>query len=327
MMGTFWIDPTTRELTVIDYTFANLPKEWRADRLGGSIEVHRFEPGFWITRFWHQRTPNVTFGKAGGGGKVRSIRERGGEVTGLVVVDTTDRVATAIAIQQQLQAGRARIAKMAGTVVDTLGYPVADAEVSILGTNYQAATSSTGQFVLDGLPLGLQIARVRKIGYRVQFTPVRFAAGEVWAGKIRVKKLAQVLGEIVVVGKYGKPPQYANTAKYDEFYRRRAAHVGRYLTREDIDNRRAVRISELLTGIPGVRIGFDRPGGDEIEIVGCQGQPSIWIDGQRMSGTTQELLRVITPTDVEAMEIYTRESQMPAEYREGTCAAIVMWTR
>lgn len=328
MAGTFWFDPASRELKVIDYSAANVPRDWRVERLGGSIEINRFQPGFWIARFWFQRAPTVQRGKNGGKDKVRSIRELGAEVTAVsVVVDTTDKVATAQAIVQQILAAQARVARMTGTVIDTLGYPVPDAEVSILGADFTQVTDRAGQFTLEGVPLGLQVTRIRKIGYRVQYFPVRLAAGGAWTGKIIVKKLPQVLGEIVVVGKYGKPEKYSNTGKYDGFYRRRAGRNGRFLTRDDIDQRHATRISQLLTGTPGVRIAFDRPNGDEIEIFGCQGQPSIWIDGQRLTGTTQELLRVLSATDVEAMEVYTRETQVPAEFREGTCGAIVMWTR
>jgi hypothetical protein len=327
--GTFWVEPASRELKVIDYRFTAIDKSWRPEHLGGSIEIHRLEPGIWVERFWYQRTPNVNLAQNGGKGRLISFREQGAEVTAVsVVVDTTDRVATSLAIRQQLEAGRRRIARMTGIVIDTLGYPVPEAEVAVLGTDYQATTDREGIFTLDGLPLGLQIARVRKIGYRAQHLAIRFAAGEEWSGKITIKRLPTTLGEIVVVGRWGKPPQYANTSKYDEFYRRRAGRSGRYLTRADIESRPTIRISQLLGGIPGLRVGFDRPGGDEIEFVGCAGgAPGIWLDGQKLTGNPAELIRVVTPNDIEAMEVYVRETQIPAEFRDGSCAAIVMWTR
>jgi hypothetical protein len=329
LTGTFWLDPTSRELTVIDYGYIGVIKDWRPERLGGSIEIHRMDPGVWVSRFWFQRTPVVTGLQGGGKGRLQAFREQGAEVTRVsIAVDTTDRIATSLAIRQQLEAGRRRIARMTGLVIDTLGYPVPDAEVAVLGTEYQATTDKTGAFTLDGLPLGLQIARVRKVGYKVQHLAIRFAAGEEWTGKVTIKRLPTILGEIVVVGKWGKPPKYANTSKYDEFYRRRSGRSGRYITREDIDARPVTRITELLTTTPGVRVGFDRPGGDDVEFVGCSaGAAGIWIDGQRMNGNFGELLRVITPRDIEAVEIYVRETQIPAEFRDGSCAAIIMWTR
>ncbi len=327
--GTFWVEPSSCELKVVDYSYTGVSKDWRPEQLGGSIEIHRLDPGIWVERFWYQRTPNVDLSQRGGRGRLLSFREQGAEVTAVAVaVDTTDRIATAQAIRQQLEAGRRRIARMTGTVIDTLGYPVADADVAVVGTEYQATTDREGAFSIDGLPLGLQIVRARKIGYRAQHVAIRFSAGEEWTGKLTIKKLPAMLGEIVVVGKWGKPSKYANTSKYDEFYRRRAGRSGRYLTRADIDFRPTVRISQLLSAIPGVRVGFDRPAGDEVEFVGCAaGSPGIWIDGQKLSGSPAELLRVVTPGDIEAMEVYVRETQIPAEFRDGSCAAIIMWTR
>jgi len=328
LSGTLWLDRASRELKVIDYSFHGIEKSWRPDRSGGSIEIHRFNPGFWITRFWYQREPNVLRAK-NGKERVETFREHGAEVVNLsAVIDTTDRVVAARAFAQQQEELRRRFARMDGIVQDSLGFAVREVEVAILGTESQTTTDSTGRFSMAGLPLGLHVVRARKIGYKVSYTPVRLAAGDEWKGRIVIRRLPQILAEIVVVGKWGKPPQYANTAKYDDFYRRRAGRVGRYLTREDIDRRNAVRITQLLTGTLGLRVGFDRPGGDEIEFATCPAFGiSIWIDGQKLSGTVAELLRVINPSDVEAMEIYSRESQVPAEFRDSSCAAIVMWTR
>lgn len=328
LTGTFWIDRSSRELKVIDYAFAGIDKSWRPDKAGGSIEIHRFNPGFWITRFWYQREPNVIRAK-NGKERVETFREHGAEVVNLTaVIDTTDRVVAASAIIRQQEELRRRFARMDGIVQDSLGYAVREAEVAILGTEIQTVTDTAGRFSMAGLPLGLQVVRARKIGYKVTYTPVRLASGEEWKGKIVVRRLPQILAEIVVVGKWGKPAKYANTAKYDEFYRRRSGRVGRYLTREEIDRRRAVKVSQLLTGMLGLRVGYDRPGGDEIEFATCPAFGiSVWIDGQRLTGTVNELLRVINPSDVEAMEVYSRESQVPAEFRDNSCAAIVMWTR
>ncbi|MEZ4588926.1 MAG: Plug domain-containing protein [Gemmatimonadales bacterium] len=133
-----------------------------------------------------------------------------------------------------------------------------------------------------------------------------------------------------MVGRYGKPARYANTSKYDEFYHRRATASGRFLTREEIDKSAAGRISELFRAIPGVRVGFGGAQGlsEEVSFLSCQAENiGVWIDGQKMSGLVQEILPLISPLDVEAIEIYPRQSIVPALYRDNSCAAIVMWTR
>ncbi|MFN0182159.1 MAG: carboxypeptidase regulatory-like domain-containing protein [Gemmatimonadales bacterium] len=328
LTGTFWIDRSSRELKVIDYAFTPIDKSWRPERTGGSIEIHRMDPGFWVARFWYQRVPNLIRNR-NGRERVETFREHGAEVvSATVVVDTTDRVAAARAFVQQQEEVRRRFASMEGLVVDSQGYAVPEVEVAMLGTEFQTTTDTTGRFVLRGLPLGLQVMRARKVGYKVQYFSARLVAGEEWTGKVLVARLPQILSEIVVVGKWGKPAKYANTGKYDAFYRRRAARSGRYLTREEIEKRPATRLSQLLAGMPGLRVGFDRPGGDEIEFATCPSNGvSMWVDGQRLSGTVGELLKVITASDIEAMEVYSRDSQIPAEFRDSACAAIVMWTR
>ena len=328
LSGTFWIDRSSRELKAIDYSFVGLGKNWRPDRTGGTIEIHRVDPGFWIARFWFQRVPNIIRNKSGKE-RVETFREHGAEVvSSSPVIDTTDRIAAAIAIAQQAEATRRRFARMDGVVVDSLGYGIRDFEVAMLGTDFQTTTDSLGRFSLSGLPLGVQVLRARKVAYKVRYFSARLTAGEEWTGKVIVARLPQILAEIAVVGKWGKPPQYASTAKYDDFYRRRAGRNGRYLTREEIDKRPATRLTQLLAGMPGLRVGFDRPGGDEIEFNTCPTTGvSIWVDGQRLSGSVGELLKVITASDIEALEVYSRESVIPAEFRDSSCAAIVAWTR
>lgn len=326
--GTFWLDLTSGELKVIDYRFVGAPAAWRPERYGGSLEFHRSEVGFWVTRFWYQRVPRVEM--TGGRERLRGYREDGAEITGVAVaIDTTDRVAAARAILEQDRAIRNRVAAMAGIVVDTLGFPLAEAEVSVMGTEFLGQSDRQGRFTLGGLPLGLQIVRVRKVGYRVQYFAIRLAGGQDWEGRVTLPKLPQTLGEIVVVGKWGKPPQYASTAKYDDFYRRRASRSGKYLTREEIDKTAAGRISELLRAIPGVRVGFVQPGESEnVSFLTCPAyNVSVWIDGQKVTGQVGEILPLIAPSDIEAMEVYQRQALVPPEFRDNSCAAIVLWTR
>ncbi len=326
--GTMWVDLARRELRVIEYRFTGLPREWRPDRAGGAIEVHRMEPGFWITRFWYQRMPVVATRQ--GRQRLIGFRELGAEVVALLpTIDTTDRVAAAQAIAERAAETRARVARLEGVVVDTLGYPVEAAEVDVMGTEHRSTTDREGRFAIDGIPPGQQLIRARKLGYRVQYFGIRLQAGQVAEGRIGLVREPQVLGEIVVTGRYGKPARYANTAKYDDFYRRRATASGRFLTREDIDKSAAGRISELLRAIPGVRVSFATPGmAEEVSFLNCApSSVSVWIDGQRLTGLVGEILPLIAPLDIEALEVYQRQSIIPPQFRDNACAAIVMWTR
>ncbi|MGE3618095.1 MAG: carboxypeptidase regulatory-like domain-containing protein, partial [Gemmatimonadales bacterium] len=326
--GTMWFDQVTRELKVLDYRYTGVPRDWRPDRFGGTLEFHRADPGFWITRFWYDRVPRLEV--SGSRERLRGYLELGGEVMTITpAIDTTDRVITTLALAQQQAIGQAQVAKVSGTVVDTLGYPVRDAEVFVMGTEFRAQSDTAGRFTMAGLPLGGQIVQVRKVGYKPQYFVIRLAGGQEWDGRVAIEKLPQTLGEIVVVGKWGKPAQYANTSKYDDFYRRRANGQGRFMTREEIDKQAAGKISDLLKAVPGIRVAFTAPGQTEdIAFLTCPGyNVSVWIDGQKMTGDVTEILPLITPSDVETMEVYQRQSAIPPEFRDNSCAAIVLWTR
>ena len=102
-----------------------------------------------------------------------------------------------------------------------------------------------------------------------------------------------------------------------------------FLTKEEIESRAAGKISELLRSMTGVRIGYTAPlQSEEIAFLGCPSDNvSVWIDGQKMTGTVGEILPLITPSDIAGLEVYQRQVLVPPEYRDNSCAAIVMWTR
>ncbi|MEO8452462.1 MAG: carboxypeptidase regulatory-like domain-containing protein, partial [Gemmatimonadota bacterium] len=323
--GTMWLDPRNREPVAIDYRYPGLPSGWRPDRLGGTIELKWLNPGFWVTRFWYHRTPRLAAKE-----KLTGFREEGAEVTSVApVVDPTDRAAAAAVVARQQQEVRKNFARISGRVTDTLGYIVPQAEVSILGLKIEDTTDAKGRFNLEGVPTGVQMVRVRKVGYKPVYFGIRLAANQEWEGKIGIPRLPPNMPDIYVEGKFGKPGRYAATRKYDDFYRRRAAHSGRFLTREDIDKSNAGHTQDLLRSIPGVHISFGTPGvSEEVSFTGCPASNvSVWVDGSKLTGLVQELLPLITPLDIEAVEVYPRQSLVPAEFRDNSCAALVFWTR
>ncbi|MEZ4588925.1 MAG: carboxypeptidase-like regulatory domain-containing protein [Gemmatimonadales bacterium] len=187
LAGTVWLDPSRHRTRLIEYRLAGLPKEWRPERTSGSIELHRIDPGFWVTRFWHHRTPILEADK--GRERLRGFEEIGAEVMALIPTpDTTDRIAAAQLIAQREAAVRSQVARMEGVVQDTLGYPVAEAEVEVMGTEHRTASETNGRFVLEGLPVGVQMIRVRKVGYKPQYFGIRLGGGEHWEGRIAIAK-------------------------------------------------------------------------------------------------------------------------------------------
>ncbi len=55
---------------------------------------------------------------------------------------------------------------------------------------------------------------------------------------------------------------------------------------------------------------------------------AVWIDGSRvMENDHNYALDFVSPSDLEAIEVYRRGGQIPAEFQTDASAAIVIWTR
>jgi len=108
------------------------------------------------------------------------------------------------------------------------------------------------------------------------------------------------------------------------FERRRASLSGTFITREEIEDRRPFRFTDLLRTVPGARLVPARHLGYQVLLRGgCV--PVLVMDGLRI-GADPELDLFVQPADVEAVEIY-HSPNVPVEFGINTCGAIVVWTR
>jgi hypothetical protein len=157
-----------------------------------------------------------------------------------------------------------------------------------------------------------------------------------------VTKLAtvDVVGESVVERPAGNPH------KYDEFHRRRALGMGTFLTREQIHSRPRHQMQELFNGIPGIKVrhngtawklqsqrcsGRSIPGLDVAALAGATSgpdpkyNPMLFIDGVKVQDITA--ISELSPSQVEAIEVYQGAAQLPSEARGDACFAIFVWLR
>ena len=112
-----------------------------------------------------------------------------------------------------------------------------------------------------------------------------------------------------------------------EFWLRRKHGFGRFFTREDIERRHPIRVSDMLFTIPGFSVY--RIGGTtriRSRRSGCA--PRVWLDGVPLFGD-EDVDAVVTPNDVEGIEVYSGAAGTPVEFSggRGSCGAIVIWTR
>jgi outer membrane receptor protein involved in Fe transport len=109
-----------------------------------------------------------------------------------------------------------------------------------------------------------------------------------------------------------------------DFEQRRRTRAGTFITREQIEARNALRVTDLLRMVPGSRIAPTSPYDETILLRGgCR--PDLWIDHVRVSPGLG-INSIISPLDVEAIEVY-RGGELPVEFGSNSCGAVVVWTR
>lgn len=123
------------------------------------------------------------------------------------------------------------------------------------------------------------------------------------------------------------------------FHRRRLSSIGWFIDREEIENQKASRVSNILARAPGVRI--ERGIVYMARAVHCPAQividgfhinrPVAGPPGRRGSSTTEmfPIDELVRPDAIEGIEVYQGLSSVPPEFRAGhpACGLVAIWTR
>jgi hypothetical protein len=236
---------------------------------------------------------------------------------GLLVAQSLPRCALA----QNAAGGRANAAPAAveGVIVDSTGAPIFYAVVTVVGEPGRATTDSEGRFHLSPVSPGPQLLAVRALGYEPAAVALSPKPGETLREKFTLSKRGVTLSALTVVAKPEPPARLAG------FYRRRDLGLGKFLTREDIDRKPTNDVQELFLGMPGVQV--QNVNGTSWVVFPRCGRFAVYLDGELLHGDPNEILSEFNPTDLEAIEIYRGPSELPPQFTEDNCAAIVLWSR
>jgi len=213
-----------------------------------------------------------------------------------------------------------------GIVLDLLSRPVRGAEV-IGGTKGPSVfTDSLGRFSLTLDRRGRITLVVRAIGFLPSSVEVTSAPGTAWKGLVVLEPAPQSLPELSSTSDPIGP--LAN--RLADFRVRRRKGFGVFRDRIDIERLAPLYAGDLLRSIPGIKLGFGA-GATSVTFARCHGAGAIvavWINGNRVQTTDHNsALTTIAPSDIEAIEVYRGVSELPGEFLENSCAAIVIWTR
>jgi hypothetical protein len=219
-------------------------------------------------------------------------------------------------------------ARVIGRVINKQGAPVQGALVTLAGADASTRTRSNGEFVLDSLPSGTQAIMVRHLGYAPTEETVELSSRTPARVNVQMGPYVRELPPLEVVSRMEQGLDRVGWTQ-----RKRGTASGYFITPEQIEARRAIAFTDLLTTTPGIRVqgSMGRSFITATRTAGRQGCVSIFVDGSRWQQMEAgDLDSFVRPQDVAAIEVYPGGASMPVEFQttgSGDCAAVVVWTK
>jgi len=237
------------------------------------------------------------------GGGASATRDSSVKVTGVL-----SRVANAV---------------LTGRILDRAGTPLPRARVSV--DSAYTVSGPDGRFVLRNLRSGTRAVVVRRLGYDPAEVVVALRARAPSDVTVKLSEFTPVLDTVVV-----RAVALNRELQRVGFAQRKAAGTGYYLTPQQIADRNASRITDLLEGAPMLRRTYEggrtvisaRPHGVNL----FQGCVSYFVDGIEWRGGGVE--DFIWPAEVAAVEVYS-SNFVPHQFARTSqpCETVVIWTK
>lgn len=206
--------------------------------------------------------------------------------------------------------------RITGTVSTATGQPLADVQVTVLGTALGTVTGEDGRFTISGVPTGTAQVRAARIGYSPAVRTVAVVPGQPASVSFVLEAVAVTLDAVVAVG-------YTAQARRD--ISGAVASVGS----EAIESRQVATVQEALRGrIPGVQITSSGEPGEASRVV-IRGQnflqsaePLYVVDGLYMRQNPN-----LNPDDIASIEVLKDASAASQYGAQAANGVIVITTR
>lgn len=229
-----------------------------------------------------------------------------------------------------------------GTVLDNQSEePISGATVELLSrrgsVRARALTDDDGRFSFT-VPQhdGYQF-RAGRIGYERATTPILWTEDHRTMDiELRLDPEAVLLAplEVTAWSRRVRPSPVT-----EGFRDRMAAGIGYFFTRDDIEARKPVYVTDMLASVPGVRLESSGRGARRRIYMGRTGDhcpAQIFVDGFLLNGRSRlttdadfTLDDAVSPGSVEGIEVYRGLSTAPAQFLnpDSRCGVVVVWTR
>lgn len=215
-----------------------------------------------------------------------------------------------------------------GVARDSAGNGVSGVVIAtavMVGTS--ARTNDSGSYRVDGLPAGRYVFVARRLGFVPETAAVVIRGGVTASADFSMKSVVATLEGETVTGN----PLRGNMGPFN---RRKSRGVGAFITRDEIEQRQAASVSELLRYVPGVSVTqmmagepqpvrMDRvargPGTEDCHV-------QVYVDGHPYANGN---IDDFNPLALEGIEVYRSASEIPADFRTrgAMCGVIALWTR
>lgn len=220
------------------------------------------------------------------------------------------------------------VGAISGTVKDSAGTPIPGVEVVLLQLKGFARSDSLGVFRFGSVPTGNRQLHFRRLGFAPKSIDAKVAEGQDLALSVVLEASATEI-EGMTVEELTRRRQLLS-----DFYDRSSRGFGHFVTRDQIEKRNPMNLSDMMRMIPGARLVPLRAGGQsalrfsraQLGTRDCP--PQYWVDGVKAWNLN---IDDIVPQDVEGIEVYSGASTVPPQFntREGTtiCGVVLIWTR
>jgi hypothetical protein len=223
-----------------------------------------------------------------------------------------------------------------------------------------ARTGADGTFSFQLRAAGTVRIEAQRTGYRTTLTG-DLPVGTRETVDVEVKLSAEAIAiEPLRVTARAEPPR-RRSLELNGFYDRERQGIGKYLRREDFENRANQNLAQVLSRVQGTAIYYagssqyiyfprnGSPGVAPLSVTprpaaanaggampGRRGPPAnaclprLFLDGVRVTYDVQnDINAVVDPGQVEAIEVFRGPSEIPVQYNDNNsqCGVILIWTR
>ncbi len=223
-----------------------------------------------------------------------------------------------------------------GAVVTPDGEGIARVEIVLLDNPKHAFyTLSAGGYRIDSVPAGTHLVRFRRMGVQPTTIPIQVNPNDITSADVVLQLIPHELAGVKVQSANGEmevlPSGLADRMKNGN---------GVFVTADDIAREKPINTTEIFQHIPGAQLtksgGVNNTRGI-ISIVspGCMYGIPVYLDGQvmgdphAMADTVRDtdLIDLINPKDIVAIEVYRGASEVPATLPQNPCGGVFIWTR